>query len=194
MAESRDVAESREPANETQRQGAKLMKRFATLVNPASGLAHDYLNLFNEIVMLIEQAPTMPELMDDLLAWRPISYLDYFGRSQLPGSRSAIEAYNQLRPEFRRQFEDVVEDLDRIATGAVAAIRRHNRVKGSSAPTELAEACARLGAALRVPLARAVELVNGEPSTAENVQKRADRLMAIRRHMTLRGGPTTTRN
>src|ERR1700759_5053507 len=37
-------------------------KRAEALVNPASGLANDYLNLFNEIVMLIEQLPTMPEL------------------------------------------------------------------------------------------------------------------------------------
>ncbi len=38
------------------------------LVNPASGIANDYLNLFNEIVMLIEQLPTMPELFDDIKA------------------------------------------------------------------------------------------------------------------------------
>jgi hypothetical protein len=39
-----------------------------TLVNPVSGLANDYLNLFNELVMMLEQIPQMPELLQDLLA------------------------------------------------------------------------------------------------------------------------------
>jgi hypothetical protein len=34
---------------------APLNTRASALVNPASRLANDYLNLFNEIVMLIEQ-------------------------------------------------------------------------------------------------------------------------------------------
>ncbi|HTJ03030.1 MAG TPA: hypothetical protein VL492_09555 [Methylovirgula sp.] len=43
------------------RQGAPtLQSRAEAIVNPASGLANDYLNLFNEIVMLIEQLPVMP--------------------------------------------------------------------------------------------------------------------------------------
>ena len=65
------------------------------LVNPASGIANDYLNLFNEIVMLIEQLPTMPELIDDIKAWKPTSYEDYFIHSPLPGRESAIEAYQR---------------------------------------------------------------------------------------------------
>ncbi len=34
-----------------------IQRRAEAIVNPASGLANDYLNLFNEIVMLIEQLP-----------------------------------------------------------------------------------------------------------------------------------------
>src|ERR1700686_5113082 len=68
--------------------GAGLESRAAALVNPASGLANDYLNLFNEIVMVIEQLPEMPELIDDLLAWRPTTYIEYFTRSVLPGRHS----------------------------------------------------------------------------------------------------------
>ena len=41
--------------------GGMRVRRAEALVNPASGLANDYLNLFNEIVMLVEQLPTMPE-------------------------------------------------------------------------------------------------------------------------------------
>ena len=35
--------------------GGSRTRRAEALVNPASGLANDYLNLFNEIVMLLEQ-------------------------------------------------------------------------------------------------------------------------------------------
>ncbi len=66
-----------------------LQARAEAIVNPASGLANDYLNLFNEIVMLIEQLPQMPELIDDILRWRPVSYQSYFANSVLPGRASA---------------------------------------------------------------------------------------------------------
>jgi predicted Zn-dependent protease with MMP-like domain len=160
-----------------------LHTRVSGLVNPASGLANDYLNLFNEVVMLIEQLPSMPELMTDLLTWSPTTYQDYFAGSPLPGRESAMEAYDQLEPRFRRQFEDVVAELDRMATGAVAALRRHHRVKGDSDEESLAIACERFGANLRAVLSKATDLVNGEGATAESAQKRADRLMAVRRHV-----------
>ncbi len=152
-----------------------------SLVNPASGLANDYLNLFNEILMIIEQLPTMPELFDDLLAWKPVTYQEYFSRSILPGSRSALADYNRLNPSFRSRFEAIVDDLDRLATGTVASIRRHIKTKGTDDPQALAAICERATAALREKLSRAVALVNhGTADTAEDAQARADRLMAVR--------------
>jgi hypothetical protein len=158
-----------------------LATRAAALVNPASGLANDYLNLFNEVVMLIEQLPEMPELIDDLLAWRPTTYEEYFTRSILPGRHSALEAYAELTQGFRQQFELVVADLDRMATGSVALIRRQLRKKGMSGPEELAATCAKAGAAMRGVLDRAGTIVNhGAAEESESAQRRADRLMAVR--------------
>ena len=155
--------------------------RALSLINPASGIANDYLNLFNEIVMLVEQLPTMPELMDDLLAWRPTSYNEYFTRSPLPGSNSAIEVYEKLDRAFRSAFEAIVAELDRQATGVVVAIRRHVRTKGDSDPQGLAELCEKGGASLRETLERAVEIVNhGVEGVARHAQARADRLRAVR--------------
>ena len=157
--------------------------RAAALVNPASGLANDYLNLFNEIVMLIEQLPEMPELIDDLLAWRPISYQEYFNRSVLPGRHSALDAYAELDQGFRDKFELIVSELDRMATGSVALIRRHLRKKGASEPEVLVELCARAGTAMRGVLDRAATTVNhGVAEASESAQRRADRLLAVRRH------------
>lgn len=155
--------------------------RALSLVNPASGIANDYLNLFNEIVMLVEQLPSMPELMDDITAWRPTSYHDYFAKSPLPGRHSAIEVYEQLDRAFRASFDAIVQELDRQATGIVVAIRRHVRSKGGSDPQGLADICERGGVSLRETLVKASDVVNhGVEGVARTAQQRADRLRAVR--------------
>lgn len=157
--------------------GRTRARRAEALVNPASGLANDYLNLFNEIVMLVEQLPSMPELFEDIQRWRPTSYQDYFRRSILPGRSSAIETYGQLDSRFRRDFETVVAELDRRATGAVAAVRR--QFKGESDPEALAALCERAGVSIREVLDQATMLVNhGELVSGDIVQKRTDLLIA----------------
>lgn len=151
------------------------------LVNPASGIANDYLNLFNEIVMLIEQLPTMPDLMEDIKAWRPTSYQDYFARSPLPGRASALEAYEKLDLEFRKEFEAVVAELDQQATGIVAAIRLHQRAKKDNDPFGLELICERGGGALRETLDRAVAIVNeGIKGLERNARAKEERLRKIR--------------
>jgi hypothetical protein len=42
-------------------------------INPRTGLATDYLNHFNEAVMLLEMVPDMPECAEDFLTWSPLS-------------------------------------------------------------------------------------------------------------------------
>lgn len=129
------------------------------LVNPLSGLANDYLNLFNELVMILEQLPLMPELYEDLCAWRPIGYRDYFLNSKLPGRHSALAAYDQLNPAFRKRFEAFVSELDIIALASVASVRRLFR-DGEPDKARLTETCQRGGEKMRHILVRASRLVN----------------------------------
>jgi len=51
-----------------------------------TGLATDYLNHFNEAIMLLEMIPDMPECAEDFLQWRPLSYRS-ISRVQLQGPR-----------------------------------------------------------------------------------------------------------
>lgn len=153
-------------------------RRAAALVNPASGLANDYLNLFNEIIMLVEQLPHMPELIEDIMAWRPRSYLDYFQSSILPGRDTALEAYYNLDRRFRRSFEAVVEELDRRATGSVAAVRRKFKA-GDDAGEPLLVICERAGSNIREALDKATMLVNhGAVLDEDAVQDRTDEIMS----------------
>ena len=55
-------------------------------------LATDYLNHFNEIVMLLEMVPDMPEIMDEVKAWKPKAYVDHFRDSTIADRDLAIEA------------------------------------------------------------------------------------------------------
>ncbi len=49
-----------------------------TNVNDDTYLATDYLNHFNEIVMLLEMIPDMPDILEDAKEWRPKSYDQHF--------------------------------------------------------------------------------------------------------------------
>ena len=88
-----------------------------TNIDPDSLLATDYLNHFNEIVMMIELVPDMPEMLDDALAWKPLSYVEHFRQSQFVERELAIEAYGLISENRRQQFEVIV----RVAHGRVAA-------------------------------------------------------------------------
>ena len=53
----------------------------AANVNPATKLATDYLNLFNEALMLINLVGDSPELLEELADWQPCSYEVHFRAS-----------------------------------------------------------------------------------------------------------------
>jgi len=147
-----------EPSEKRQKAVEELQSK--TLVNPVSGLANDYLNLFNELVMMLEQIPQMPELIEDLCAWRPVSYQEYFRKSALPGRHSALAAYEQLSPTFRRRFETFVAELDVIALASVASVRRQFRDGAPEDMGRITATCARAGEKMRIILIRASRLVN----------------------------------
>ncbi len=75
-------------------------------INPITGLSTDYLNHFNEAVMLLEMIPSVPECRDDLLAWRPANYLEHFAASHLKQRELAIAAYDLADPFTRSQFDE----------------------------------------------------------------------------------------
>ena len=65
----------------------------AANINPRTGLATDYLNHFNEAIMLLEMIPDMPECAEDFLTWTPLSYAEHFIASNFKARDLAIEAY-----------------------------------------------------------------------------------------------------
>lgn len=84
----------------------------AANINPESFLATDYLNHFNEIVMLLEMIPDMPELMEDAVDWAPKSYPQHFEDSGFQAKELAIEAYALAPTSFREQFESLCDRIN----------------------------------------------------------------------------------
>src|ERR1051325_2133466 len=71
----------------------------AANINPRTGLATDYLNHFNEAIMLLEMIPDMPECAEDFLAWQPLSYREHFAASNFRARELAIAAYDSADPK-----------------------------------------------------------------------------------------------
>jgi len=156
-----------------------LESRAAALVNPASGIANDYLNHFNEILLLIENLPALlPEMIDEILAWKPISYREYFTNSPLPGSAKTLEIYDSLDEEFRADFESMVNILDKIILESIKIVTDARRPDGTLEPGDVEDVCEALSAKLRIVLDRTADLVNhGYAPPLERAQDMANRIM-----------------
>src|SRR3954467_9650430 len=73
----------------------------AANINPKTGLATDYLNHFNEAIMLLDLLPQMPECIVELIGWEPLSYQEHFTASNLKDRELAIAAYQVAEPIAR---------------------------------------------------------------------------------------------
>jgi hypothetical protein len=152
----------------------------AALVNPASGIASDYLNHFNEIFLIIENLPILlPEMIDDIIKWKPVGYREYFENSPLPGSAETLRIYDGLDKNFRADFDSMIELLDEIVLTSIEVIFAHRMPDGSIEPDAIEEVCQRHSADLRLALDRTADLVNhGYAPPFERPQHMADRLLA----------------
>ena len=101
----------------------------AANINPRSGLATDYLNHFNEAVMLLEMVPDMPECAEDFLTWTPLSYAEHFWASNFKARDLAIEAYECADPNVRANFDNLTATMTSILTAVGAAMRQARQDK-----------------------------------------------------------------
>jgi len=90
-----------------------------TNINPDTLLATDYLNHFNEIVMMLDMVPDMPDLVEDCAEWQPKSYSQHFADSMFRDKDLAIEAYAHCPPCFREPFDATIAQMDTLALGTV---------------------------------------------------------------------------
>lgn len=156
-----------------------LAMQASELVNPKSGIANDYLNTFNEILLLIENLPVLlPEMVDELR--RPTGYREYFQASSLPGSRVALAIYDGLPEQVRGHFERMIEAVNEVALASVDTIKAHRCPEGTIEPDNVSDYCEKAAADMRLQLEQLSDFVNnGYQASAETPQDMADRIMGI---------------
>jgi len=101
-----------------------------TNISEKTLLATDYLNHFNEIVMLIEMVPDMTMMLDECYLWEPKSYQRHFEESGFSDKALAIAAYEHVPSKFRRPFEDTILQMQLVVSATIqrmaAAIEAEN--------------------------------------------------------------------
>ncbi|WP_291575643.1 hypothetical protein [Bradyrhizobium sp.] len=107
----------------------------AANINPRTGLATDYLNHFNEAIMLLEMIPEMPECAEDFLGWHPLSYREHFTASHFKARDLAIAAYDAADADVRVEFDNITAAMTSILTAVSIAMReaKHDKTRATLA-------------------------------------------------------------
>lgn len=106
----------------------------AANINPETGLATDYLNHFNEVVMLMEMLPDMPDCAEDVLDWAPADYCTHFENSAFKDKELAVLAYAAAPQAVRAHLETLILQIDSEVLSAQDVLREDTT----------AETCARV--------------------------------------------------
>ncbi|WP_417685259.1 hypothetical protein [Roseibium sp.] len=101
-------------------------------INSKTGLATDYLNHFNEVVMLLEMLPAMPDCAADVLDWEPADYETHFENSTFSEKQLAIQAFHAAPVQLRTHLERRVAEID------AAVLEAQNLLKVTPEPAMVA--------------------------------------------------------
>lgn len=138
-----------------------------TNVSPQTFLATDYLNHFNEVVMLLGMLGDMPEMFEDVAAWRPKPYAQHFRDSSIADRDLAIEAYALAPARYREPFDATIAQADEVVARAVALI-------GAAIDAGDAERAAFLGGQTSQMLQRLIDVASGIIHGAEKGMSQAE--------------------
>lgn len=145
----------------------------AANINPATGLATDYLNHYNEVAMLIASLEDLPEMREQVLEWRPVGYATHFRMTGFRERDLAVASFEAVpaavKTRFfaaRRELELAIIDVQELIEAAPQAAAR----LAARAP-DIFSAIARLGGVINGDQ-------GGASSTAAPVQSRVDSLFS----------------
>lgn len=130
-----------------------------TNISAQTLLATDYLNHFNEIVMLLDMLPDMPDMIDECKMWQPKSYKDHFTDSSFRDKQLAVEAYDRVPSVYRRPFEETIGQLNQLITEGVDSI--DVEIAGGAGVEQLQESCRKLARAAQALMDCASSIIHG---------------------------------
>lgn len=138
-----------------------------TNISDKTLLATDYLNHFNEIVMLIEMIPDMPDMLEECRLWQPKTYQEHFRDSGFSDKALAIEAYEHVPAKFRKPFEDTIAQMAQVVDRTLERVD-HDLQGGD--PDRLRENCRQSVEVLH----RIIQVANGIIHGTAHVMEQAE--------------------
>jgi hypothetical protein len=151
----------------------------AANINPTTGLATDYLNHFNEAIMLLDLLPETPECIVELIGWEPLSYEEHFAFSRFRDKELAIAAYAAAEPTARARLDELTDTMNALLVATCEAFQK--RASLDAATALAADTAARL----KPMVARAGAIINGcdietsEDMTTGEQQATVDALLEV---------------
>lgn len=130
-----------------------------TNISAQTLLATDYLNHFNEIVMLLDMLPDMPDMVEECKLWQPKTYKNHFADSSFRDKQLAIEAYDRVPSKYRRPFEETIGQLNHLITEGVDRIDAE--IAGGAGPEQLTDSCKALSRAAQALMDCASSIIHG---------------------------------
>lgn len=137
-------------------------------INSATGLSTDYLNHFNEAVMVLEMLAIIPECIPSLAAWQPKTYREHFVESGLSNRDVIIAAYEIADPAARDALDNVSETLN-----AVLSETRDVVLRNMATPETAAVLALRSADWLKPLIVRMSAVINGTATSAIHADPQA---------------------
>lgn len=141
-----------------------------TTINQTTLLATDYLNHFNEVVMLLDMLCDMPDMIDEVQEWEPKSYQAHFADSVFPYRDLAISAFEVAPAEVRALFDQQIEQMNEMVISSVAEI---SAALKNSDPEQLGLLVKSATRALYDAIARVSAIINGKIVEEDSTQSEA---------------------
>ena len=131
-------------------------------INEKTLLATDYLNHFNEFVMLVGLIPDMPDCLEEAQAWAPKGYKEHFQDSLFSDKDLAVEAYDVAPAQYRRQFETTVSMINSLIPQVLTRIKA---AVDSNDTDRVTHECTKTSALLQGLMDVVSAIINGENPT-----------------------------
>ncbi|NQV99431.1 MAG: hypothetical protein HQ483_07020 [Rhodospirillales bacterium] len=130
-----------------------------TNINEKTLLATDYLNHFNEVIMLLELVPDMPECLDDVREWQPKSYGEHFADSTFSDKELAVLAYENAPSAYRIPFDETTDAINGKVKSSIVDIEA---VQQNGNADELRETVRNLTRDIQLLMDRSSAIINGD--------------------------------
>lgn len=95
-------------------------------INAETGLCTDYLNHFNEAIMVLEMLSAVPEVIDEFLAWKPRSYYEHFAASTFKNREAVVAAYQGADPATRKALDTLADAMNEMLSATRDVIKSSN--------------------------------------------------------------------